>query len=153
MHCSRVAGCWRLWTELRGSIAESVRTISFFWITSRKILDSLDLRVGDMVLCPQNLGLKGLTGKIFWNKGLVDRLDGRTFFWKCNEERVGSAFVGTQRRVGARVVAFSFFRITLRKILDSLDLWFEDIVSCPQNLGSKGLTGKIFRNKELAADL
>jgi hypothetical protein len=105
-----------------------------------------------MVSCPQNLGLKGLTGKIFQNKELVDRLDGRTFFRECVEGRGGSVFVSEPESIVEGIRAISFFRISVRKILNSWKLLVDDPLLRPQNLGSKGLTGKIFQNKELAAE-
>ena len=61
------------------SIAEGIRAISFFRISVRKILNSWKLRVGDPLLRPQNLGLKGLTGKIFQNKELAEDSWGARF--------------------------------------------------------------------------
>ena len=90
---------------------------------------------------------------MFRNKELVDPLDVRTFFRECDEEWVGSVFVSEPESIAGGIRAISFFRISARKILNSWKLWADDPPLAPQNPGSKGLTGKIFRNKELAADL
>jgi hypothetical protein len=51
--------------------------LTFFFARIHKILDSLELRRPDTRLASQNLGSKGVTGKILKNKELAERAETR----------------------------------------------------------------------------